>query len=205
MTYVLLSWFGATCLLAHPVVLSCLLSLKHPRREGHQGREEGPCFGEGNGNPRQYSCLENLMDKGAWWATVHGVAKSWTRLTTITLTQWSSLAYLLSSIWEERRIREEKKVPALVAYIVQAVLTHHPLCRLVCPSGMFWHPLCTWGLHTSCQDGMETTGPLFRELRVQLLSLQLCLTLRDPLDRSPPASSVHGILQARILEWGAMP
>ena len=36
--------------------------------------------GEGNGNPLQYSCLENPMDKGAWWATVHGVAKSRTRL-----------------------------------------------------------------------------------------------------------------------------
>ena len=31
--------------------------------------------GEGNGNPLQYSCLENSMDRGAWWATVHGVAK----------------------------------------------------------------------------------------------------------------------------------
>ena len=34
--------------------------------------------GEGNGNALQYSCLENSMDGGAWWATVHGVAKSWT-------------------------------------------------------------------------------------------------------------------------------
>ena len=34
----------------------------------------------GNGNPLQYSCLENSTDRGAWWATVHGVAKSWTRL-----------------------------------------------------------------------------------------------------------------------------
>ena len=32
--------------------------------------------GEGNGNPLQYPCLENLMDRGAWWASVHGVAKS---------------------------------------------------------------------------------------------------------------------------------
>ena len=32
--------------------------------------------GEGNGNPLQYSCLENPMDRGAWWATVHGVAKN---------------------------------------------------------------------------------------------------------------------------------
>ena len=36
--------------------------------------------GEGNGNSLQYSCLENPMDGGAWWATVHGVAKSRTRL-----------------------------------------------------------------------------------------------------------------------------
>ena len=35
--------------------------------------------GEGNGNPLQYSCLENPMDRGAWWAIVHGVAKSRTR------------------------------------------------------------------------------------------------------------------------------
>ena len=34
--------------------------------------------GEGNGSPLQYSCLENPMDEGAWLATVHGVAKSWT-------------------------------------------------------------------------------------------------------------------------------
>ena len=34
--------------------------------------------GEGNGNPLQYSCLENPMEGRAWWATVHGVAKSWT-------------------------------------------------------------------------------------------------------------------------------
>ena len=42
--------------------------------------------GEGNGNPLQYSCLENLMDGGAWWATVHRVAKSRTRLSDFTHT-----------------------------------------------------------------------------------------------------------------------
>ena len=41
-------------------------------------------IGEGNGNPLQYSCLENPMDGGAWWATVHGVAKGWTRLSDFT-------------------------------------------------------------------------------------------------------------------------
>ena len=38
----------------------------------------GRCPGEGNGNPLQYSCLENSMDGGAWSTTVHGIAKSWT-------------------------------------------------------------------------------------------------------------------------------
>ena len=36
--------------------------------------------GEGNDNPFQYSCLGNPMDRGAWWAKVHGVTKSWTQL-----------------------------------------------------------------------------------------------------------------------------
>ena len=42
--------------------------------------ELGKSHGEGNGNPLQYSCLENLMDRGAWQAIVHGVAESQTRL-----------------------------------------------------------------------------------------------------------------------------
>ena len=43
-------------------------------------------LGEGNGNPLQHSCLENPMDGGAWWATVHGVAKSRTQLSDFTFT-----------------------------------------------------------------------------------------------------------------------
>ena len=41
-------------------------------------------IGEGNGTPLQHSCLENPMDGGAWWAAVHGVTKSWTRLSDFT-------------------------------------------------------------------------------------------------------------------------
>ena len=79
----------------------------------------------GNSNPLQYSCLENLLDRGAWWATVHRVAKSQTQL------KWLSTA---------------------------AAAARSP---------------------------------------------QSCLTLCDPMDGSPPGSSVHEILQARILEWVA--
>ena len=43
-------------------------------------------FGEGSGSPLQYSCLENPMDGGAWQASVHGVAKSPTRLSNFTST-----------------------------------------------------------------------------------------------------------------------
>ena len=39
-----------------------------------------------NGTPLQYSCLENPMDGGAWWAAVHGIRKSWTRLSDFTFT-----------------------------------------------------------------------------------------------------------------------
>ena len=43
-------------------------------------KKVGKTTGEGNGTSLQYSCLENPMDGGVWWATVHGVARSWTLL-----------------------------------------------------------------------------------------------------------------------------
>ena len=62
----------------------CNMALKLPHiqesacSEGDLGSTPGlgRSPGEGNGKPLQYSCLENLMDRGAWWATVHSVAKS---------------------------------------------------------------------------------------------------------------------------------
>ena len=48
--------------------------------------ETSTLAGEGNGTPLQYSYLENPMDGGTWWAVVHGVAKSQTRLSDFTLT-----------------------------------------------------------------------------------------------------------------------
>ena len=57
--------------------LKCLPAMWETRVQS-LGREDSP--GEGNGNPLQHSCLGNPMDGGAWWATVHGVAKSWRRL-----------------------------------------------------------------------------------------------------------------------------
>ena len=48
------------------------------------------CIGEGNGNPLQYSCLENPRDRGAWWAAVYGVAQSRTRLKRLSSSSSSS-------------------------------------------------------------------------------------------------------------------
>ena len=74
--------------------------------------------GEGNGNPLQYSCLENPMDGGAWWFTVHGITKGQTRLSDftsshhhVTLQTTSSTMLPLSNIWGDgiERMNETSK------------------------------------------------------------------------------------------------
>ena len=52
----------------------------------------GKSLGVGNGNPLQYTCMENSMDRGAWWAAVHGITKSWTRLKRLSSSSSSSRA-----------------------------------------------------------------------------------------------------------------
>ena len=61
---------------------STLLSFETGDFEKGQGKKDS--VGLGNGNPLQYYCLENPMDRGAWQATVHGIAKSQTRLSDFT-------------------------------------------------------------------------------------------------------------------------
>ena len=63
-----------------PWWLSCKESACHCRK--HKGLIPGlgRSPGEGNGNPLQYSCLGNPMDRGAWRATVYGIPKSWTQV-----------------------------------------------------------------------------------------------------------------------------
>ena len=67
--------------------------------------------GEGNGNPLQYSCLENPMDGGAWQATVHGVAKSWTRLSDFT-----SFLYTLH-LYQESYVSRTQVITEYPTYI----------------------------------------------------------------------------------------
>jgi len=54
--------------------------------------------GEGNGNPLQYSCLENTMDRGAWWAMVHGVAKQ------SDMTQGLKIHITTDKTWQKKRL-----------------------------------------------------------------------------------------------------
>ena len=78
-----MSYWGVNLLLRASQVV---LVVKNPPANTGDGRDTGSIPGSGrspgggHGNPLQYSCLENPMDRGTWKATVHGVAKSWTRL-----------------------------------------------------------------------------------------------------------------------------
>ena len=74
--------------------------------------------GGGNDNLLQYSCLENPMDRGAWWATVHRVTKSWTRLSdwTIPTTVTYNLGEWRKSLIKEISIKEASRVEDLVSY-----------------------------------------------------------------------------------------
>ena len=53
------------------------------------------CVGEGNGNPLQYSCLENPRDRGSWWAAIYGIAQNRTGLK-----QLSSSSSTITTTWE---------------------------------------------------------------------------------------------------------
>ena len=62
------------------------------------------CLGEGNGNPLQYSCLENPMGRRAWEAAVHRVAKSWTRLSGFTSLHFTSCLSELT-VWHAEAVK----------------------------------------------------------------------------------------------------
>ena len=68
--------------------------------------ESGRSPGEGNGNPLQYSHLENPTERGAWWATVHGVSESQTRLSVSTVC-WPELQGSLGNVVQLRMQEEE--------------------------------------------------------------------------------------------------
>ena len=121
---------------------------------GSAGNEEDPGWipesgrspGEGNGNPLQYSCLENAMDRGAWWATVHGVAESQIRL---------------SDLHSDTCLPSDVTCPAQGPVITHLGLTfpssssHTTTWHSAWPAELFWH----WLYRISCSR-LEITHPL---------------------------------------------
>ena len=81
--YLFIYLFGVSQVPRFPVVKNWSANAEDTRDAGSIP-ELGRSIGEGNGNPLQCSCLENPMDRGAWWAAVHGVAKSRVQLSTHT-------------------------------------------------------------------------------------------------------------------------
>ena len=125
--------------------------------------------GEGNGNPLQSSCLENPMDRGAWWAAVHGVAQSRTRLTQKT----GSLPAPLSTWFHE----EETKVRSKFTSKNSLEKYHRSFLKLFCkePKSSYAHKRDKSGLkHLSSLKGPQPqpasnslhkhVGPLARSL-----------------------------------------
>ena len=84
--------------------------------------------GGGNGNPLQYSCWENSMDRGAWWATVHGVAKTQTRLSTHTRDMGTEDCFSLKSLRIEMHAGEAVRQVrgSVLPHTLQAILVIRP-------------------------------------------------------------------------------
>ena len=126
-----------------------------------------------NGNPLQYSCLENPTDGGAWWAAVHGGPKSRIRL--------SDFAFTFHFHALEKEIATHSSV---LAWRIPG--TGEPGGLLSMGSHRVGHD---W---SNLAAAAATSGRGDGEVNVT----QPCLTLCNPMD-----CTVHGILQARILEW----
>ena len=146
-------------------------------------------FGKGNGTPLQYSCLENPMDGGAWWAAIYGVTQSWTRLKRLS----SSMHIFKDTI----RMPDKKGSAAAAKLLLSDSMRPHR-----------WQPtrlFCPWdspGKNTGvggCHFLLQCT-----KVKSESEVAQLYQTPSDPMDCSPPGSSIHGIFQARVLEWVAI-
>ena len=99
-------------------MVKCLPTMPETRVRS-LGQEDSP--GEGNGTPLQYSCLENPIDRPAWQATIHGVARSWTRLSDFTSLQALQLSTsaLINVVLKNKQTREFLKAEEIFFLILQ--------------------------------------------------------------------------------------
>ena len=136
-----------------------------------------PGSGEGNGTPLQYSCLENPMHGGAWWAAVHGVAKSWARLSDFTFTfHFHALKKEMAThssvlAWRIPGMGEPGGLPSMESHRVR-----HAWSNLVAAAA-------TSGRHYKKGN--------YRPIFIISSVVQSCLTLCNPGDCSTPGFPVH--------------
>ena len=177
---------------------------------------------EGNGTPLQYSCLENPMNGGAWWAVVHGVAKSQTRLSNFTFTfhfpalekemathslQCSCLenprdgGAWWAAIYGVAQSRMRLKWLSSLAAVKLKRVSMNTDAKIL--------NTMLKNLFQNCNKEVQKqvcfisgTAEQFNIVTVSLLT-HVWLFM-DPKEYSPPGPSVHGISQARILEWVAI-
>ena len=106
-----------------------------PAMQETQVQSLGRSPGEGNGNPLQYSCLENFMDRGTWWATVHVVTKSQTPLSDLSVSRFHNLFKTLNEIFEITYFNN-----LFFAHAMSGTLVPWPGIKPVPPTVEAWRP-----------------------------------------------------------------
>ena len=146
------------------------------------------------------------MDGGAWWAAVHGVAKSRTWLSDFTFTiHFHALEKEMAThssviVWRIPGMGEPDGLPSMGLHRVG----HDWSDLAAAAAATELQKRRTWLKWLSTHDDFTWLCDFFFHCVMLCLVAQLCQTICDPLDYSPPGSSVHGIFQARILEWVAI-
>ena len=142
-----------------------------PANAGDMGSvlESGRSPGVGNDNPLQYSCLENLINKGAWRATVHGVAKNWTRLKQLSTQRQVQVGMLVEPRGNHNHIKSSYPLtgssPGTTEQPRQRLGAEWKVReRLLCPSGLVERRGC------HCRKSREKPRPSSRkEQRLKLM------------------------------------
>ena len=202
------------------------------RRRHRFNKIPGSIPGEGNGTPLQYSCLENPVDRGAGWATVHGVAKSWIHWVTKFLSAFCSLPlpdhYSLTLRQKKFSITKVhafwSALPSVFRFLSYALvvvlchsvktlmlnsqpsLPHVPSPSTDDPPRLDSFSVAFSPLLSQAPIATPQILPSFETIsKVTNLSTDKCVHAKSLQPCPTPGSCVHGILQARILEWVAMP
>ena len=168
------------------------------------GQEDSP--GVGNGNSLQYSFLENSMDRGAWQATVHGIAKSQTWLSDWACTRTHTHVFIRN--W--RFVAILHQVSPLVLFFPTAFAHFITLCHiLVILNILKYFPLLYllwwsvtrdfWCYYYNLWKVQKMVGIFWSESCSVMCDSAIPWTIAYL-----PGSSVHGVFQARVLEWVAI-